>query len=90
MEGILLHGCTHGEFAADHRVHPPAAADREPEAVLRGGPVFSCRSTSNSASFAVSRRSRTPWMDSTVRAARYSNETITRASCHQPHPDLQR
>jgi hypothetical protein len=37
---VLLHGYTHGEFAADHRVHPPVATDRVPEAVLRGGPVI--------------------------------------------------
>jgi len=37
---LLLHGYTHGEFAADQRVHPPVAADHVPEAVLRGGPVI--------------------------------------------------
>lgn len=37
---LLLHGYTHGEFAADQRVHPPVAADQVPEAVLRGGPVI--------------------------------------------------
>ncbi|MFI6463020.1 glycosyltransferase [Streptomyces sp. NPDC050538] len=37
---LLLHGYTHGEFAADHRVHPPVAADRMPGKVLRGGPVI--------------------------------------------------
>ncbi|MGW3106855.1 glycosyltransferase [Streptomyces sp. NPDC001100] len=41
MTGILLlNGYTHGEFAADHRVHPPVAADRVPEKVLHGGPVI--------------------------------------------------
>ncbi|WP_334314270.1 glycosyltransferase [Streptomyces gilvifuscus] len=37
---LLLHGYTHGEFAADHRVHAPAPADRVPAAVLHGGPVI--------------------------------------------------
>jgi peptidoglycan/xylan/chitin deacetylase (PgdA/CDA1 family)/glycosyltransferase involved in cell wall biosynthesis len=41
MTGILLlNGYTHGEFAADHRVHPPVAADRVPAKVLHGGPVI--------------------------------------------------
>ncbi|MGY6022754.1 glycosyltransferase [Streptomyces spinosirectus] len=37
---LLLHGYTHGEFAADHRVHPPVSADHVPQAVLDGGPVI--------------------------------------------------
>ncbi|MHC3472739.1 polysaccharide deacetylase family protein [Streptomyces sp. 7R007] len=37
---LLLHGYTHGEFAADHRVHPPVTAGHVPASVLRGGPVI--------------------------------------------------
>jgi peptidoglycan/xylan/chitin deacetylase (PgdA/CDA1 family) len=36
---LLLHGYVHGDFGADHRVHPPVSADRVPGEVLRGGPV---------------------------------------------------
>ena len=36
---LLLHGYVHGDFGADHRVHPPVATDRVPGEVLRGGPV---------------------------------------------------
>jgi len=46
MTGILLlNGYTHGEFAADHRVHPPVAADRVPSKVLHGGPVIDTTGT---------------------------------------------
>src|SRR5689334_66898 len=37
---LLLHGYTHGEFADDHRVHPPVSAAHVPQAVLDGGPVI--------------------------------------------------
>ncbi|MDH6501572.1 glycosyltransferase [Streptomyces sp. SAI-083] len=40
---LLLHGYVHGDFAADHRVRPPASADRVPAAVLNGGPVVDAR-----------------------------------------------
>ncbi|WP_459180427.1 bifunctional polysaccharide deacetylase/glycosyltransferase family 2 protein [Streptomyces sp.] len=36
---LLLGGYVRGDFAADHRVHPPVSADHVPEAVLDGGPV---------------------------------------------------
>ncbi|MEQ7010090.1 bifunctional polysaccharide deacetylase/glycosyltransferase family 2 protein [Actinopolymorpha sp. B17G11] len=37
---LLLEGYVHGEFAADHRVHPPVAYDRVPAKVLEGGPIL--------------------------------------------------
>ncbi|MDH6514866.1 peptidoglycan/xylan/chitin deacetylase (PgdA/CDA1 family)/glycosyltransferase involved in cell wall biosynthesis/peptidoglycan/LPS O-acetylase OafA/YrhL [Streptomyces sp. SAI-135] len=40
---LLLHGYVHGDFAADHRVHPPVSADRVPDEVLSGGPVVDAR-----------------------------------------------
>ncbi|MFF1296314.1 MULTISPECIES: glycosyltransferase [unclassified Streptomyces] len=41
MSGVLLlHGYVHGEFAADHRTHPPSSAGHVPQDVLRGGPVI--------------------------------------------------
>ncbi|MGH3486800.1 MAG: bifunctional polysaccharide deacetylase/glycosyltransferase family 2 protein [Actinopolymorphaceae bacterium] len=37
---LLLEGYVHGEFAADHRVHPPVAYDKVPTKVLEGGPIL--------------------------------------------------
>jgi peptidoglycan/xylan/chitin deacetylase (PgdA/CDA1 family)/GT2 family glycosyltransferase len=37
---LLLGGYVRGDFAADHRVQPPAATDKVPESVLEGGPVI--------------------------------------------------
>ncbi|WP_323183844.1 polysaccharide deacetylase family protein [Streptomyces canus] len=42
---LLLNGYVHGDFAADHRVHPPVSADRVPDKVLNGGPVVDARGT---------------------------------------------
>ncbi|QDQ11851.1 bifunctional polysaccharide deacetylase/glycosyltransferase family 2 protein [Streptomyces spectabilis] len=40
---LLLRGYVHSEILADHRVRPPAATDRVPKEVLRGGPVIDTR-----------------------------------------------
>jgi peptidoglycan-N-acetylglucosamine deacetylase len=42
---LLLEGYVHGEFAADHRVHPPVAYDKVPANVLDGGPVVDTTQT---------------------------------------------
>ncbi|MFI8927928.1 bifunctional polysaccharide deacetylase/glycosyltransferase family 2 protein [Streptomyces sp. NPDC053474] len=40
---LLLRGYVHSEILADHRVRPPAATDRVPREILRGGPVIDTR-----------------------------------------------
>ncbi|HZF93125.1 glycosyltransferase [Streptomyces sp.] len=44
MAMLMLRGYVHSEILADHRVRPPAASDRVPENVLKGGPVIDARS----------------------------------------------
>ncbi|MFF2330758.1 MULTISPECIES: bifunctional polysaccharide deacetylase/glycosyltransferase family 2 protein [unclassified Streptomyces] len=46
---LMLRGYVHSEILADHRVRPPAATDRVPEAILDGGPVIDARSTTRPA-----------------------------------------
>ncbi|MCK8436495.1 glycosyltransferase [Streptomyces sp. D2-8] len=41
---LMLRGYVHSEVLADHRVGPPAANDRVPEDILKGGPVIDTRS----------------------------------------------
>ncbi|MFJ3673473.1 glycosyltransferase [Streptomyces sp. NPDC090106] len=43
MAMLMLRGYVHSEILADHRVRPPAAADRVPEKILKGGPVIDTR-----------------------------------------------
>lgn len=40
---LMLRGYVHSEVLADHRVGPPAANDRVPEDILKGGPVIDTR-----------------------------------------------
>ncbi|MFD9908261.1 glycosyltransferase [Streptomyces sp. NPDC059063] len=40
---LMLRGYVHSEILADHRVRPPAATDRVPQEVLKGGPVIDTR-----------------------------------------------
>ncbi|MHC0433924.1 glycosyltransferase [Streptomyces sp. O3] len=44
MAMLMLRGYVHSEILADHRVRPPAANDRVPQEVLKGGPVIEARS----------------------------------------------
>ncbi|WP_210593555.1 glycosyltransferase [Streptomyces sp. GESEQ-35] len=44
MAMLMLRGYVHSEILADHRVQPPAATDRVPERILKGGPVIDTRS----------------------------------------------
>ncbi|MDO0933582.1 glycosyltransferase [Streptomyces sp. DG2A-72] len=44
MAMLMLRGYVHSEILADHRVQPPAATDRVPEQILKGGPVIDTRS----------------------------------------------
>ncbi|KOV54135.1 bi-functional transferase/deacetylase [Streptomyces sp. AS58] len=44
MAMLMLRGYVNSEILADHRVRPPAATDRVPEEILRGGPVIDTRS----------------------------------------------
>ncbi|MEV6959629.1 glycosyltransferase [Streptomyces sp. NPDC051207] len=41
---LMLRGYVHSEILADHRVRPPAPADKVPERILKGGPVIDTRS----------------------------------------------
>ncbi|MEU6470427.1 bifunctional polysaccharide deacetylase/glycosyltransferase family 2 protein [Streptomyces massasporeus] len=41
---LMLRGYVHSEVLADHRVGPPAANDRVPKDILKGGPVIDTRS----------------------------------------------
>ncbi|MFJ3440120.1 bifunctional polysaccharide deacetylase/glycosyltransferase family 2 protein [Streptomyces sp. NPDC086081] len=43
MAMLMLRGYVHSEILADHRVGPPAANDRVPKDVLKGGPVIDTR-----------------------------------------------
>ncbi|MFE9025784.1 bifunctional polysaccharide deacetylase/glycosyltransferase family 2 protein [Streptomyces iakyrus] len=40
---LMLRGYVHSEILADHRVGPPAANDRVPKDILKGGPVIDTR-----------------------------------------------
>ncbi|MEU4462964.1 bifunctional polysaccharide deacetylase/glycosyltransferase family 2 protein [Streptomyces sp. NPDC024017] len=40
---LMLRGYVHSEVLADHRVGPPAANDRVPKDILKGGPVIDTR-----------------------------------------------
>ncbi|MFF8934215.1 bifunctional polysaccharide deacetylase/glycosyltransferase family 2 protein [Streptomyces paradoxus] len=40
---LMLRGYVHSEILADHRVGPPAANDRVPKEILKGGPVIDTR-----------------------------------------------
>ncbi|MFH8412825.1 bifunctional polysaccharide deacetylase/glycosyltransferase family 2 protein [Streptomyces collinus] len=40
---LMLRGYVHSEILADHRVGPPAANDRVPQDILKGGPVIDTR-----------------------------------------------
>ncbi|GHC44914.1 glycosyltransferase [Streptomyces flavofungini] len=40
---LMLRGYVHSEILADHRVRPPAATDRVPKEIVRGGPVIDTR-----------------------------------------------
>lgn len=42
---LMLRGYVHSEILADHRVRPPAATDRVPDRILKGGPVIDARGT---------------------------------------------
>ncbi|MEU0588501.1 bifunctional polysaccharide deacetylase/glycosyltransferase family 2 protein [Streptomyces sp. NPDC006132] len=43
MAMLMLRGYVHSEILADHRVGPPAANDRVPKDILKGGPVIDTR-----------------------------------------------
>ncbi|MEU0196597.1 MULTISPECIES: glycosyltransferase [unclassified Streptomyces] len=43
MAMLMLRGYVHSEILADHRVGPPAANDRVPTDILKGGPVIDTR-----------------------------------------------
>ncbi|MEU6913076.1 glycosyltransferase [Streptomyces olindensis] len=43
MAMLMLRGYVHSEILADHRVGPPAANDRVPQDILKGGPVIDTR-----------------------------------------------
>ncbi|MFI8192146.1 glycosyltransferase [Streptomyces sp. NPDC085946] len=43
MAMLMLRGFVHSEILADHRVQPPAAKDKVPQEILKGGPVIDTR-----------------------------------------------
>ncbi|WP_184558719.1 bifunctional polysaccharide deacetylase/glycosyltransferase family 2 protein [Streptomyces paradoxus] len=46
---LMLRGYVHSEILADHRVGPPAANDRVPKDILKGGPVIDTRNGKSTA-----------------------------------------
>src|SRR5688500_10196024 len=43
MAMLMLRGFVHSEILADYRINTPAANDRVPQEVLKGGPVIDTR-----------------------------------------------